>query len=55
MSVNGRFRALLKDMTFVRMYRDEVKVRAERGLWWEGWMVLEELRGPGVIPSAKEY
>ena len=50
MSVGVSFRAFLQDMTFVRMYRDEMRARAEE----EGWKILEILRKRGVTSSTQE-
>lgn len=33
------------------LYDAEMEIRARNGVWWEGWLVVEELRGKGVLGS----
>ncbi|MCJ1277933.1 hypothetical protein MMC21_005747 [Puttea exsequens] len=41
-------RELRADEKFVTAYEEEMERRCERGVWWEGWMVVEGLRGGAV-------
>lgn len=50
-STTSGFKGLLKDLEFVRMYTDEMKVRCQKGVWWEGWIIIEDLIDRGVAGS----
>ena len=41
---NYTFKYLEKDISFVRAYEEEMERRCERGVWWEGWLIVRELR-----------
>ncbi len=39
------------DMVLVDLYTTEMKRRCLKGVWWEGWLVVEDLRRRGVVGS----
>ncbi|KAL9131698.1 MAG: hypothetical protein Q9217_000439 [Psora testacea] len=44
-------RQLELDMALVDMYNSEMEVRCANGIWWEGWLVVGELRRRGIVGS----
>lgn len=47
----GTFEALQEDMELVEMYNAETEKRCRNGVWWEGWLVAEDLKRQGVVGS----
>ena len=47
----GTFEALQEDMELVEMYNAETERRCRNGVWWEGWLIAEDLKRQGVIGS----
>ena len=43
--------ALQEDTKLVEMYNLEMEKRSRNGVWWEGWLVVEELRRRGIVGS----
>ena len=39
-----RFKALQADIALVEMYNVETEKRCKKGIWWEGWLIVEELK-----------
>ena len=39
------------DREFVEEYDGALEARCAEGVWWEAWLVVEELRGRGIIGS----
>lgn len=39
----------LQDMRLVKEYKAEMERRCAGGLWWEGWRVVRELEGRGLL------
>ena len=51
----GTFEALQEDMELVEMYNAEAEKRCRNGVWWEGWLIAEELKRQGVVGSQKPF
>ena len=47
----GTFEALQEDMELVEMYNAETEKRCRNGVWWEGWLIAEDLKKKGVVGS----
>ena len=47
----GTFEALQEDMELVEMYNAETEKRCRDGVWWEGWLIAEDLKRQGVVGS----
>ena len=47
----GTFEALQEDMELVEMYNAETEKRCRNGVWWEGWLIAEDLKRQGVVGS----
>ena len=47
-SESVEFNVLVQDSEFVLLYTEGMNMRCREGVWWEGWLVVEELRGKGV-------
>ena len=43
--------ALQEDTKLVEMYNLEMEKRSRNGVWWEGWLVVAELRKRGIVGS----
>ena len=43
--------ALQEDTKLVEMYNLEMEKRIKNGVWWEGWLVVAELRKRGIVGS----
>ena len=43
----GKLKALRKDSELVERYEREMEKRCEKGIWWEGWIVVRELQNGG--------
>ena len=39
------------DMDLVDMYDSSMELRCSKGVWWEGWLVVEELKSQGIVGS----
>ena len=39
------------DRAFVETYDIEIEARCTNGIWWEGWLVVKELRRRGIVGS----
>jgi len=48
---NKYFEDLQKDMMLVDMYNAEMEERCSEGIWWQGWLVVEELKCRGIVGS----
>lgn len=46
-----KFEALQEDMEFVEMYNAETERRCRNGVWWEGWLIVENLKRQGIFGS----
>ena len=46
-----RFEALQEDMKLVELYNAETEKRCRNGVWWEGWLVVEDLKRQGIVGS----
>ncbi|CAD6588650.1 MAG: hypothetical protein ASARMPRED_003678 [Alectoria sarmentosa] len=46
-----RFEALQEDMKLVEMYNAEVEKRCRNGVWWDGWLIVEDLKRQGIVGS----
>ena len=48
---HGTFEALQEDLELVEMYNAETEKRCRNGVWWEGWLIAEDLKRQGVVGS----
>ncbi len=48
-----RCEAMQDDIKLVEMYNRETEKRCRDGVWWEGWLVVEELKRRGVVGSRR--
>ena len=39
------------DEILARLYHAEMEKRCSEGVWWEGWMIVEDLKRQGMIGS----
>ena len=46
-----KFEALQEDMKLVEMYNAETEKRCRKGVWWEGWLIVGDLKRQGIIGS----
>lgn len=46
-----QFEALQEDVKLVEMYNAETEKRCKNGVWWEGWLIVEDLRKQGIVGS----
>ncbi|KAM0805219.1 hypothetical protein BDR22DRAFT_884761 [Usnea florida] len=46
-----RFEALQEDVRLVEMYCAEMEKRCSRGVWWEGWLIVRDLKRKGIVGS----
>ena len=46
-----KFEALQEDMELVEMYNAETEKRCRNGVWWEGWLIVEDLKRQGIVGS----
>lgn len=46
--------SLQEDLMLVEMYNAEMETRSLDGVWWEGWLVVEELKSKGIVGSRLE-
>lgn len=42
---------LRDDVELVELYNAEMEKRCSKGVWWEGWLVVEELKRQGIMGS----
>lgn len=49
-----RFESLQEDMKLVEIYNAETEKRCRNGVWWEGWLIVEDLKRRGIFGS-KQY
>ena len=47
----SKFEALQEDMELVEMYNAETEKRCRNGVWWEGWLIVENLKRQGIVGS----
>lgn len=45
---------LQEDLMLVEMYNTEMEARCRDGIWWEGWLIVEELKQKGIVGSSFE-
>lgn len=45
------FEALQEDMKLVEMYMAETEKRCRNGVWWEGWLIVQDLKRQGIVGS----
>lgn len=45
------FKDLQLDLKFVEEYTTEMEKRAAKGIWWEAWLVIEDLKKKGIVGS----
>ena len=43
------FEALQEDLKLVEIYNAETEKRCKNGVWWEGWLIVEDLKKKGII------
>lgn len=46
-----KFEALQEDMKLVELYNAETEKRCRNGVWWEGWLIVDDLRRQGIVGS----
>ena len=46
-----KFEALQEDMKLVEMFNSETEKRCRNGVWWEGWLIVQDLRRQGIVGS----
>lgn len=46
-----KLEALQEDMRLVEMYCTETEKRCRSGVWWEGWLIVQDLKRQGVVGS----
>ena len=46
-----QFRYWQEDMFFVETYNAEMEKRCKSGIWWEGWLIVEDLKQHGIAGS----
>ena len=46
-----KFEALQEDMKLVEMYNAEMEKRCRKGVWWEGWLIVQDLERQGIVGS----
>jgi hypothetical protein len=42
---------LRRDVQLVELYNAEMEKRCSKGVWWEGWLVVEDLKWQGFVGS----
>ena len=47
----GKFEALQEDVRLVEMYCTEMEKRCRGGVWWEGWLIVQDLKRQGIVGS----
>ena len=47
----GMFEALQEDTKLVEMYHAETEKRCSKGVWWEGWLIVQDLKRQGIVGS----
>lgn len=45
----GMFEALQEDMKLVEMYHAETEKRCSKGVWWEGWLIVQDLKRQSIV------
>lgn len=46
-----KFEALQEDVKLVEMYCTEMEKRCRNGVWWEGWLIVRDLKRQGIVGS----
>lgn len=46
-----KFEALQEDMKLVEMFYAETEKRCRNGVWWEGWLIVQDLKRQGIVGS----
>ena len=46
-----KFKALQEDVRLVEMYCTEMEKRCRSGVWWEGWLIVRDLKCQGIVGS----
>lgn len=46
-----KFEGLQEDMKLVEMYNTETEKRCRNGVWWEGWLIVRDLKRQGILGS----
>ena len=46
-----KFQALQEDTQLVEMYNAETEKSCRVGVWWEGWLIVGDLRSQGIVGS----
>ena len=46
-----KLEALQEDMKLVEIYNAETEKRCRKGVWWEGWLIVEDLKRQGIVGS----
>ena len=46
-----KFQVMQEDLKLVEMYNAEMEKRCRNGVWWEGWLIVEELKRQGIVGS----
>lgn len=46
-----KLEALQEDMKLVEMYNAETEKRCRKGVWWEGWLIVQDLKRQGIVGS----
>ena len=46
-----KLEALQEDMKLVEIYNAETEKRCRKGVWWEGWLIVQDLKRQGIVGS----
>lgn len=46
-----KFEAFQEEMKLVEMYNAETEKRCRSGVWWEGWLIVQDLNRQGIAGS----
>ncbi|CAF9927143.1 hypothetical protein IMSHALPRED_007133 [Imshaugia aleurites] len=46
-----KFEIMQEDLKLVEMYNAETEKRCRNGVWWEGWLIVEDLKRQGIVGS----
>lgn len=50
-----KFEALQEDMKLAEIYSAETEKRCRNGVWWEGWLIAQDLKRRGIVGSKKPF
>ena len=46
-----KFQVMQEDLKLVEIYNAETEKRCRNGVWWEGWLIVEDLKRQGIVGS----